>query len=60
MTNAEKAADTRRRHKAAQQQKERHRRDTITALERIIMCEDFSVQAREIALQLLAEYKHTF
>ena len=60
MTNAEKAAETRRAHKAAQQQKERHHRDTINTLENILMCEDFSVQAREIALQLLAEYKHTF
>ena len=60
MTTAEKAAETRRAHKAAQLQKERHRRDTITALEKIIQSEDYTVRAREIALQLLAEYKHTF
>ena len=60
MTTAERAAETRRAHKAAQQQKERHRRDTITALERIIQSEDYSLKAREIALQLLAEYKCPF
>ena len=54
MNSAQKAADTRRKNKAKRQAIERSRRETVAALEKIIQSDDFSREAKETALFLLA------
>lgn len=54
-TPAEKAAETRKRHKAERKERERNRKAMVKALERIIQDDRCTWEATQSALFLLAE-----